>query len=149
MATREPKVSEGARQAKRDSALGGIADEPKPQARESWIAFGERCVLTEAELTHAIIAALNQIPGVWVWRMNTGRRGGVSFGLKGQADITGVVRGQRVELEVKLPKGRVEPHQVAFLERMKLLGAIAGVVRSLDDALALVSQPSPSARSGT
>lgn len=95
--------------------------------------------MTEAQLTRAIVDALNGIPGVWVWRMNTGRRGGVQFGLRGQADITGVLRdGRRVELEVKLPGGRVEPHQVAFLERMRQSGALAEVVRSVDDALTLI-----------
>lgn len=95
--------------------------------------------MTEAQLTHLIVAALNQIPGVYVWRQNTGRRGGVSFGLKGQGDITGVARGVRVELEVKLPGGKLAPHQAAFLETMRAMGAIAGVVRSLDEAIALVA----------
>jgi hypothetical protein len=103
--------------------------------------FGERCVLTEADLTHAIVKALNQIPGVFVWRQNTGRRGGISFGLKGQGDITGVYRdGRRIELEVKLPNNkRFEPDQLAFIERMKQAGALAGVVRSIDDALTIIT----------
>jgi hypothetical protein len=120
-----------------------LATAKQPQAKRVSVpapAFGERCVLTEADLTHAIVDTLNNIPGVWCWRQNTGRRGGVSFGLRGQADITGVVDGgRRIELEVKLPGGKVEPHQVAFIERMRMLGAIAGVVRSMDDAIALVA----------
>lgn len=98
--------------------------------------------MTESALTHQIIHALNQIPGVWCWRNNTGRRGGVSYGLKGAADITGVIRGgRRLELEVKMPRNnKFEAQQPAFLARMNELGAIAGVVRSVGDAIDLVRQ---------
>lgn len=97
--------------------------------------------MTEAELTREIIKALNMIPGVWCWRMNTGRRGGVSFGLKGQSDITGVLLGgTRLELEVKKPKNnRFEPEQPAFIQRMKAHGALVGVVHSVDEAIAIVT----------
>lgn len=96
--------------------------------------------MTEAHLTHEIIAALNQIPGVSVWRQNTGRRGGISFGRKGAADITGVLRGgKRIELEVKLPTNNVfEAEQPAFLRQMTELGALCAVVRSVSDATKLV-----------
>lgn len=41
-------------------------------------------------------------------------------------------------LEVKSAKGRVTPEQKAFIERMSALGAIAGIVRSWPDAIALL-----------
>ena len=93
--------------------------------------------MSETSLTKAIAEAINSIPGCYVWKNNVGRRGNKAFGKKGSADITGIMHGgRRVEFEVKLPKNNhFEPGQLAFIERMKLLGACAGVVRSVDDAV--------------
>lgn len=44
-------------------------------------------------------------------------------------------------LEVKTPTGRVTDEQVAFLRAMRQRGAITGVVRSVDDARQLLSEP--------
>ena len=41
-------------------------------------------------------------------------------------------------LEVKTSTGRATTEQMAFLNAMKMRGAIAGVVRSIDDALGLL-----------
>ena len=94
----------------------------------------------EVELTHEIIRALNAIPGVWCWRRNVGRRGHVQFGKKGQSDIEGITKpnGRRLELEVKID-ARVTPEQTLWIERMKSYGAIAGVVHSVDEAIAVVT----------
>ena len=93
----------------------------------------------EVELTHQIVKALNMVPGVWCWRRNVGRRGGVQFGKKGQSDIEGVLRphGRRLELEVKID-ARVTPEQEQWIEQMRLFGAVAGVVHSIDEAIQLV-----------
>lgn len=98
--------------------------------------------MTEAQLTHKIIHALNRIPSVCVWRQNTGaikfdNGRFVRFGVKGQADITGIYKGRRVELEVKLP-GKTKTltdNQRAFLESMAQHGAIVAVVTGIDEAL--------------
>lgn len=42
--------------------------------------------------------------------------------------------------EVKTQTGRVRPEQKAFIEAMRKRGAIAGVVRSVEEALALLDQ---------
>jgi len=101
--------------------------------------------VTEQELTRAIVERLNAIPGVACWRANAGvsRSGGrfVRFGVKGQADISGLIRGgTRVEIEVKLPGGKwgVTPEQAAFAGRIRELGGICAVVRSVDEAVAVV-----------
>ena len=44
-------------------------------------------------------------------------------------------------LEVKTPTGRATPEQEAFLEAMRRRGARAGVVRSVDEARQLLSDP--------
>lgn len=66
---------------------------------------------SESEIQKACIDWLNTIPGVKVWRQNTGGMSGehngkkwyMKFGQKGQADITGICNGIRVEIEVKRP----------------------------------------------
>jgi hypothetical protein len=101
--------------------------------------------VTEQELTRAIVERLNAIPGVCCWRANAGvsRSGGrfVRFGVVGQADISGLVRGgKRVELETKLPGGKwkVTAEQLAFGARITDLGGLWAVVRSVDEAVAVV-----------
>ena len=83
-----------------------------------------------------------------LWRNNTGRP--VSFGLcKGSADLIGYrsititpeMVGQQVavftSIEVKTPTGRIRPEQRAWMETVQAAGGIAGVARSVEDALRL------------
>lgn len=42
-------------------------------------------------------------------------------------------------LEVKIPGGRIRPDQVNFLDRLRDAGGLAGVVRSEDEAVAILS----------
>jgi hypothetical protein len=97
--------------------------------------------LPEPVLQRLILARLNALDGVRVWRANTGaartHRGRiVRFGVPGQADITGLIRGgRRLEVEVKGPTGRVSPEQEAFGALIVSLGGIYLIARTLDDAL--------------
>jgi hypothetical protein len=76
----------------------------------------------------------------------------VSFGLcKGSADLIGWTMrtvtqemvGQQVavftSIEVKTPTGRVKPEQQAWLEAVHHAGGIAGVARSVEDALRITT----------
>ena len=76
----------------------------------------------------------------------------VSFGLcKGSADLIGWKRvtvtpdmvGQQVavflSIEVKTLTGRIRPEQQQWLDAVQAAGGIAGVARSVDDALDLLS----------
>ena len=78
----------------------------------------------------------------------------VTFGLaRGSADLIGwrtvVVTpdmvGQRLavftSIEVKTPTGRLRPEQRAWLGVVRGAGGVAGVVRSVDDALQIVENP--------
>ena len=79
----------------------------------------------------------------------------VQFGLaKGSADLIGWTTrtitpdmvGQRVaiftSIEVKTATGRVSPEQRQWLEAVQAAGGIAGVARSVEDALRIVTEHS-------
>ena len=76
----------------------------------------------------------------------------VQFGLcKGSADligwkqvtVTAEMVGQQVavfaSIEVKTPTGRMRPEQQQWLDTVKAAGGIAGVARSVDDALQIMT----------
>ena len=76
----------------------------------------------------------------------------MQFGLaRGSADLIGYrsititpdMVGQQVavfaSIEVKTPTGRIRPEQQAWLETIQAAGGIAGVARSVEDALRIVT----------
>lgn len=58
------------------------------------------------------------------------------FAIRGTSDVLGIVAGRLVALEVKTDVGRVDPAQIAFLNKVRACGGLAAVVRSLDDTKA-------------
>lgn len=57
----------------------------------------------------------------------------------GSSDIIGISpNGKFLAAEVKTPKGRVRPEQTKFIEAVIRAGGIAGIVRSVEDALDLI-----------
>lgn len=111
--------------------------------------------MTETKLQSAILDALRRCFGWAQWaRNNTGRRGGVAFGLgKGSPDIIGCVNGctcphcgglvpfgRFVGLEVKTPTGVVGADQTEWALRWSAAGAHVEVVRSVEDALGAVQR---------
>lgn len=58
---------------------------------------------------------------------------------KGFSDLFGFRKsdGRAVFIEVKTPKGKPSTEQVKFLETMRKYGAVAGVCRSVEEALKL------------
>lgn len=60
---------------------------------------------------------------------------------KGFSDLFGLRKsdGKAVFIEVKTIKGRISTEQVRFIEKMKINGAIAGICRSVEDAIKLVN----------
>jgi hypothetical protein len=76
----------------------------------------------------------------------------VSFGLaRGSSDLIGYrsititpdMVGQQVavftSIEVKTPTGRIRPEQQQWMDTVQAAGGIAGVARSVDDALRIVT----------
>lgn len=59
---------------------------------------------------------------------------------EGYPDLSGVRKsdGRAVFVEVKTPTGKVSEAQTHFIEQMRKYNAVAGVARSVDDALKLV-----------
>lgn len=89
--------------------------------------------VSEASLQRLLLARLNELPGGWFWRQNTGAArtasGFVRFGIPGQADITGVLNGRRVEVECKAMRGRLTEQQKIFGQRIEALGGRYVVAR--------------------
>lgn len=115
--------------------------------------------MTEAEIQSAIWLAVGSLPGVRLFRNNQGIAtfsGGqrVKYGLAnpGGSDLIGLTTvtvtpdmvGSKLAvftaLEVKTPTGRIDPAQTTFLDFVNHFGGIAGVVRSPDDAVRLVTR---------
>ncbi|MBF0818726.1 VRR-NUC domain-containing protein [Streptococcus acidominimus] len=58
---------------------------------------------------------------------------------KGFSDLFGFKSdGQIFFIEVKNKTGRVRPEQAKFIERVRSFGALAGVARSVDEALEII-----------
>lgn len=60
----------------------------------------------------------------------------------GFSDLFGVRKsdGRAVFIEVKTPKGRPTEKQQKFIQMMKLNGAVAGICRSADEAIELITK---------
>ncbi len=104
-----------------------------------------RVSVTEADLMRSIMLALSE-RGHQVFRANVGlffTQDGrpVRTGLPpGFSDLFGHRAGdcRAFYLAVKTPTGRVRPEQARFIAAMRERGAIAGVVRSVEDAIRAV-----------
>ena len=126
-----------------------IPPEPKKrQKREP--APAEQRQPSESEILRAIMALLKRHPRVaQVWRQNSGtfqernRDGSTRYiranTAKGMSDIMGVLRdGRTLAIEVKSRAGRMRPGQEEFLQTIRSAGGVAGVCRSVDDAVRLL-----------
>lgn len=115
--------------------------------------------MKESQLQSLILLTLSEA-GCKVWRCETAgvwvgrvihRTGGsvtladarmIQAGLtKGGADIIGVAPdGRFLAVEVKTETGRIRPEQEVFLQVVRKAGGIAGVARSVEEALQLIKQ---------
>lgn len=86
----------------------------------------------EATIVKNIVKAVNAIPGCLV-KKHHGHAMSPS-----EVDLYGAARGRAVFMEVKRPGGRATPRQEKMLRDWSRAGALAGVVHSVDDALALI-----------
>jgi len=112
--------------------------------------------MKERDIQNSIMLALSEA-GCTVWRQNTGlawvgdptmlsngdvilknpRR--LHVGLcKGSSDIIGMHHGQFMAVEVKAKGGRVTDDQSRFISIVNERGGVAGVARSVGDALAII-----------
>jgi len=97
--------------------------------------------IPEAQIQQIVLAHVNQIPGVEVWRMNTGgartSTGFVHYGEKGQADLAGLMApsGRRLEIELKAARGNMRKDQIAYRARIERLGGLYIVARTIEQAV--------------
>jgi hypothetical protein len=90
-------------------------------------------LITEKDILAEIKAYLSA-RGIFFFRCNTGRRGGVSFGVKGAPDIIGILPdGRFLAIEVKGPGGKASIEQLQFLGEIAKNGGMAFVAFSIDD----------------
>ena len=94
--------------------------------------------MTEKHLQNAILRAFGTLPGLRLWRANVGAarvgRRVVRFGIRGQADLTGIVPdGRRLEIEVKTSTGRQTADQRSFQQMIERFHGIYILARSVDD----------------
>lgn len=96
--------------------------------------------VTEASVQRAVLQCL-ELLGVDAWRQNVGvfraeHKGKVRYircGLKGQADVMGILPGGRMlAIEVKRPGKGPTADQVAFMRRVNRLGGVAFWATSSD-----------------
>lgn len=103
--------------------------------------------MKEREIVISIIEYLNR-QDIFAWVVKTQgtfdpikkqfRRPAKHY-LTGQPDISAILPGGRyMGLEVKVKKGRVAPHQTAFLKRIEAAGGLSAVVRSVEDVIAIL-----------
>lgn len=90
----------------------------------------------EVDLYTQIIDFVNST-GCYAYRNSAGGRGRYRFGIKGQADISGVIfgSGKRLEIEVKRPGKDPSDKQRDFLFNMSCRGAVVMCVTSLDEVI--------------
>ena len=92
--------------------------------------------IRESELTLRIVHWLNQQPGIYARKVHS-----TKFSC-GWPDIVGCMSGIMLALEVKRPGGRhpLTPLQAAELTKWDRVGAITGVVHSVDETDALLKR---------
>ena len=93
----------------------------------------------EKKLQNDILREFATRPDMRLWRSNTGisKFGDrfVSFGIKGQADMTGIVAdGRRLEIEAKAASKQT-PEQAAFQKTIVRFGGIYILARSIEDVI--------------
>ena len=100
--------------------------------------------MTEKTIQNAILRYLSTVPGLRAWRQNTGvaRYGQqvVRFGIPGQADITGIYNGIRLEIECKSTTGKQTPPQAAFQRMIENHGGIYILARSVEDVRRVIDE---------
>jgi hypothetical protein len=89
----------------------------------------------EGEVVRACLDYL-EIRGIKNTRMNTGRRGGVSYGSEGWPDIIGCLPGGRFfAIECKAGRGKLSPEQVKFQRDIIRQGGLHIVAYRVEDVI--------------
>jgi len=101
------------------------------------VLFGEGVSASESAIQRDILAYLATRPDIAAWRNNTGTARSatrfVRFGVKGQADISGLIapNGRRLEIEVKTDAGRQSADQRKYQKMIEKYGGVYVLARSV------------------
>jgi hypothetical protein len=113
--------------------------------------MAKEIALREKPIQNAILKEFGSNPALRLWRQNTGvgfyldpRRGtrrAVRFGVKGAADLTGLVvgTGQRLEIEVKAEGEGQSPEQAIYGQMIRRCGGLYIVARNVEDVYRALS----------
>lgn len=113
--------------------------------------------MTEADIQQAILREFGALPWIRLWRANVlvardARGRVVRAGIKGQADLSGILapHGQRLEIEVKAAHGRQTKEQQAWEAMIRKHGGLYILARSTGDVwAALAPYASPTGQDST
>lgn len=89
--------------------------------------------MLEKVIVKAILAYLKTVPHCFAWKEHGGM-----YGTAGIPDIIACIDGRFFAFEVKNEKGKPTKLQQVTLSRLNRCGAVAAVVRSVEDVRALV-----------
>jgi hypothetical protein len=101
--------------------------------------------VSESLLQDQIRLALGAVPGLCLWRNNSGvaemRGYKVKFGVgnPGGADLIGLWNGRFTAVEIKTPTGRQSPAQRLFQKLVEAKGGEYVILRSVDEAKAWIA----------
>lgn len=92
-------------------------------------------------IQNAILREFGTRADMRIWRANCGaatfQGQRVSFGVPGQADLSGILNdGRRVEIEVKSTVGRQSAAQKSYQAMIERFGGVYILARSVDDVYA-------------
>lgn len=96
--------------------------------------------MKESVIQKQIMAEFGALSWLRIWRNNTGalkdQRGQlITYGLKGSADILGIIspEGRFLAIEVKNERGKQSESQAAFGKMVEAMGGIYILARSVED----------------
>jgi rubrerythrin len=98
----------------------------------------------EKAVVSRILTALRKVPGVVVRK-----RHGAAMGVAGDPDLYGTIKGRHFEIEVKRPNdptSQLSKLQTERLQEWTLAGALTGVARNVEEALAILGLTRPEPR---
>jgi hypothetical protein len=91
--------------------------------------------MNESDIIHKIQTYLKTLQGCFFWKEHGGQ-----FGTAGVPDLIICYKGRFVALEVKTATGKLTVLQAITLKRIQAAGGIAAVVRSAEDARAILEK---------
>ena len=91
--------------------------------------------MKESEIISAVKEYLKTVEGCFFWKEHGGQ-----FGQAGLPDLIVCLNGRFIAFEVKAEKGKTTVLQEVTLRKIRKAGGIAEVVRSVEDAKAVIKK---------